>query len=279
MGTKQFRPTTPSLRFTILSDYQDVTRGARTPKSLKERIKSSGGRNNMGHITSWHRGGGNIRMWRRIDFRRDKVGVPGKVEAIEYDPNRTARIALIAYPDGDRRYILAPLGLAIGQTVQSGKGAEPATGNCLPLADIPVGTPIHNIEIHQGRGGQMVRTAGGMAQLTAREGEWALVRLPSSEVRKIHIRCTATIGQLGFVERDTISIGKAGRNRWRGIRPTVRGVAMNPVDHPLGGGQGKTSGGRQPCSPWGQKAKGLKTRRGKKYSDRWIVSKRFKKNA
>ena len=218
------------------------------------------GRNNHGELTIWHRGGGHKRHYRMVDFKRDKTGIPARVATIEYDPNRSAFIALLHYADGEKRYILGPLGLKVGDKVVSGPEADIVTGNALPLKSIPAGTMIHNIELRPGKGGQMVRSAGGAAQLLAKEGEYAQIRLPSGEVRKVLMECVATIGQVGNLEHENISIGKAGRKRWMGIRPTVRGVAMNPVDHPLGGGEGKTSGGRHPVTPWGQPTRGYKTR-------------------
>jgi len=252
--------------------FEEITK-EKPEKSLTKGISKTGGRNSYGRITVRHRGGGHKRRYRIIDFKRDKFGVPAKVVAIEYDPNRTARIALLQYVDGERRYIIAPLGLKVGDTVMSGPDAEVKIGNALPLERIPLGTFIHNIELIPGRGGQLARAAGAAAVLVAREGKYAHVRLPSNEVRLIPVGCMATIGQVGNLEHENVVIGKAGRKRWLGIRPTVRGVAMNPVDHPHGGGEGKSHGGRHPVTPWGQPTKGYKTRR-KKPSDRLIVSRR-----
>jgi large subunit ribosomal protein L2 len=234
------------------------------------------GRNNHGELTIWHRGGGHKRHYRVVDFKRDKMGIPARVATIEYDPNRSAFIALLHYADGEKRYILAPSGLKVGDKVVSGPEVDIVTGNALPLKSIPAGTLIHNIELRPGKGGQMVRSAGSAAQLLAKEGEYAQIRLPSGEVRKVLMDCVATIGQVGNLEHENISIGKAGRKRWMGIRPTVRGVAMNPVDHPLGGGEGKTSGGRNPVTPWGQPTRGYKTRNNK-LTERFIVKRRERK--
>jgi large subunit ribosomal protein L2 len=276
MGLKKNKPTTPSMRFTVLSDFEEVTK-SKPERSLLESKKSRAGRNKRGRITVRHRGGAHKRHYRRIDFKRDKHGVPAKVAAIEYDPNRSARIALLHYADGEKRYILAPFGLRVGATVVSGPSVEPAEGNALPLGQIPLGVPIHNIELYPGRGGVLVRGAGGSAQLMAREGDRVNVRLPSGEIRMINVNCYATVGQVGNIEHESASMGKAGRARWRGRRPTVRGVAMNPVDHPMGGGEGRSSGGGQPMSPWGQLAKGKKTRRKRKPSNKVIVQRRQKK--
>jgi len=274
MGLKKNKPTSPSRRFTVLSDFSEITKS--TPeRSLTEHKKSRAGRNSAGRITVRHRGGGHKKHYRKIDFKRDKVGIPANVAAIEYDPNRSARIALLHYVDGEKRYILAPLGLQVGTKISSGPDAEPAVGNCLPLGAIPLGQTIHNIELYAGRGGQLVRTAGGSAQLMSRDGDYANVKLPSGEIRMISVKCSATIGQIGNVEHENISSGKAGRSRYKGIRPTVRGVAMNPVDHPMGGGEGRSSGGGHPESPWGQLAKGKRTR-SKKKSNKYIVQRRKK---
>ncbi|HID56359.1 TPA: 50S ribosomal protein L2 [Candidatus Poribacteria bacterium] len=272
MGIKRFAPITPGRRFMTGPTFEEITK-EKPEKSLTKGISKSGGRNVYGRITVRHRGGGHKRRYRIIDFKRDKLGVPAKVVAIEYDPNRTARIALLQYVDGERRYIIAPLGLKVGDTVMSGPEAEVKIGNALPLERIPLGTFIHNIELVPGRGGQLVRAAGAAAVLVAKEGKYAHVRLPSNEVRLIPVRCMATIGQVGNLEHENVVIGKAGRKRWLGIRPTVRGVAMNPVDHPHGGGEGKSHGGRHPVTPWGQPTKGYKTRR-KKPSDKLILSRR-----
>jgi large subunit ribosomal protein L2 len=236
----------------------------------------SGGRNAYGRVTSWHRGGGHKRLWRRIDFRRDKHGVAAKVAAVEYDPNRSARIALLHYRDGEKRYILAPHGLKVGDEVLSGPGAEIRPGNTLPLQSIPLGTVIHGIELKPGKGAQLARSAGVGAQLMAREGDYATLRMPSGENRLVHVRCQATIGQVGNLDHENQSIGKAGRSRWLGKRPNSRGVAMNPVDHPMGGGEGKSSGGRHPCTPWGKPTKGYKTRKNSA-TDKWIVKRRGKR--
>ena len=275
MAVKRFRPTTPTLRYKTVASFAEITK-TEPEKSLLEPLRKKGGRNNQGRLTVRHRGGGHKRMYRIIDFRRNKHGVPAKVASIEYDPNRSARIALLFYADGEKRYILAPDKLNVGAEVMSGETAEIKPGNALPLKRIPLGMTIHNIELRRGAGGRLVRSAGGSAQLMAREGRYAHVRLPSGEVRLVDAECYATIGQVGNLEHENVVIGKAGRTRWLGRRPKVRGVAMNPVDHPMGGGESKSSGGRHPCSPWGQPAKGGKTRR-KKASDRLIVTGRKKK--
>jgi large subunit ribosomal protein L2 len=275
MGIKTFKPTTPSLRFTSVSTFEEITK-SKPERSLLESLPKSGGRNNLGKVTSRHRGGGHKRRYRIIDFKRDKDGVPAKVAAIEYDPNRTSRIALLHYADGEKRYILAPIGLQVGDTVVSGEQADFRVGNCMPLRNIPLGTMLHNVELRIGRGGQLGRSAGTSVQLLAREGKHAQLRLPSGEVRIVHAACRATIGQVGNLDHENITLGKAGRSRWLGWRPFVRGVAMNPVDHPMGGGEGKSSGGRHPCSPWGQKSKGLKTRKRNKLSSKYILKRRTK---
>jgi large subunit ribosomal protein L2 len=275
MGIKTYRPYTETRRFATGLTFEEITT-SQPHKPLLEAKNRISGRNNQGEITIWRRGGGHKRHYRIIDFKRDKTGIPARVATIEYDPNRSAFIALLSYADGEKRYILYPQGLKVGDHVVSGPESDIVTGNSLPLKNIPVGTTIHNIELRPGKGGQMVRSAGGSAQLLAKEGEYAQVRLPSGEVRKVFIECVATIGQLGNLDHENISIGKAGRNRWKGIRPTVRGVAMNPVDHPLGGGEGKTSGGRHPVTPWGQPTRGYKTRNNKS-TDRYIVKRREKK--
>jgi large subunit ribosomal protein L2 len=273
MPTRSYKPTSPGRRQMSVSTFEEVTR-SRPERSLTEgRKTSSGGRNSYGRVTAWHRGGGHKRLYRRVDFRRDKTGVPARVAAIEYDPNRSARIALLHYRDGEKRYILAPLGLAVGDEVLSGPGAEIRPGNALPLSSIPLGTVIHAIELKVGKGAQLVRAAGVGAQLMAREGEYATLRMPSGENRLVHVRCQATIGQVGNLEHENRSIGKAGRSRWLGKRPNVRGVAMNPIDHPMGGGEGKSSGGRHPCTPWGKPTKGYKTRKNRS-TDKWIVKRR-----
>ncbi|MEI2720834.1 MAG: 50S ribosomal protein L2 [Gemmatimonadales bacterium] len=269
MSIRQFRPITAGTRFRSVSGFDEITRG--TPeKSLLEPLTSSGGRNNQGHVTSRHRGGGHKQMYRRVDFKRDKFGIPARVAEIEYDPNRTARIALLFYADGEKRYILHPAGLKQGDTVMSGPGSDIRVGNAVPLGEVPLGTMVHNIELKIGKGGQMARSAGQGAQVLAREGEYVTLRMKSSEMRLVHGRCLATIGEVGNSEHELLSVGKAGKSRWQGKRPHVRGVAMNPVDHPLGGGEGKTSGGRPPVSPWG-KPEGTKTRKRKKASNRLIV--------
>jgi large subunit ribosomal protein L2 len=273
MGIKTFKPITPGQRFKTVSDFAQITK-SKPEKALVESLKKSGGRNNTGRITSWHRGGGHKRKYRIIDFRRNKRDIPATVEAIEYDPNRTARIALLKYADGERRYILAPDGLKVGDPIIAGEKAEIKLGNALPLEKIPIGITIHAIELKTNKGAQLARSAGSGAQLMAKEGKWALIKLPSGEVRRVPITCYAAIGQVSNVDHLNISIGKAGRSRWLGRRPNVRGVAMNPVDHPMGGGEGKSSGGRHPCSPWGQKSKGLKTRKRNKRSNQFIVKRR-----
>jgi large subunit ribosomal protein L2 len=269
MPTKKFKPVTPGTRSRSVNSFDEITR-SEPEKSLLEPLKKSGGRNHHGHITSRRRGGGARRQYRRIDFRRDKFGVAGRVAEIEYDPNRSANIALIIYEDGDRRYILHPRGLAQGDAVVSGPGSDIRTGNALPLGEVPLGTMVHNIELKLGKGGQIVRSAGTGAQVVAKEGDYVTLRLPSTEVRMVRKECLATIGQVGNVDHELQVIGKAGANRWRGRRPRVRGVAMNPVDHPLGGGEGKSSGGRPPVSPWG-KPEGVKTRKKKKQSNKYVV--------
>ncbi len=269
MPIKKFKPVTASSRFRAVVEHDVVTR--RGPeKSLTEPLKKSGGRNHHGRITSRRRGGGAKRVYRKIDFKRDKIGVPGRIAEIEYDPNRSANIALVHYADGDKRYILHPKGLAPGETVVSGPGSDIRVGNALPLAEIPLGTVVHNLEMKRGKGAQLVRTAGAGAQVMAKEGDYVTLRMPSTEVRMIHRTCFATIGQVGNGDHNLQTIGKAGASRWRGRRPKVRGVAMNPVDHPLGGGEGRTSGGRPPVSPWG-KPEGRKTRDHKKKSNQHIV--------
>ena len=269
MPIKKFKPVTPGSRFRAVSSFDEVTRKG-PEKSLTEPLRKTGGRNHHGRITSRRRGGGHKRAYRRIDFRRDKHGVPGKVAEVEYDPNRSANIALIHYADGEKRYILHARGLEPGSTIVAGPDAEVRPGNALPLGRVPLGTMVHNIELKPGKGGQIVRSAGAGAQVVAKEGEYVTIRLPSTEVRMVHRRCYATVGQIGNVDHELRTIGKAGANRWRGRRPRVRGVAMNPVDHPLGGGEGRTSGGRTPVSPWG-KREGKKTRNPKKKSNKYIV--------
>jgi large subunit ribosomal protein L2 len=274
MAIKSYNPTTPSRRNMTVSDFAEITVDAPL-KSLTKGKKSTGGRNNLGRITTRFRGGGNKRRLRAIDFKREKDGIPAKVTSIEYDPNRTANIALLTYADGEKRYILAPMGLKVGATVINGPKAEPKNGNCLLLKDIPAGLNIHNIEMQPGRGAKLVRSAGQVAVLRARDGKYAQVKLPSGEVRLINIECRATIGQVGNLDHSKIKLGKAGRKRYLGKRPHVRGVAMNPVDHPMGGGEGKASGGH-PQSPWGQLAKGKKTRSKRKASTQFILERRKK---
>jgi large subunit ribosomal protein L2 len=269
MPTKKFKPVTPGTRFRSVTHHDVVTR-TEPESSLLERIHKTGGRNHHGRVTSRRRGGGARRMYRRIDFKRDKFGVVGHVAHIEYDPNRTSNIALIQYADGEKRYILHPLGLLQGDSVVSGPGVDIRIGNALPIAEIPLGTMVHNVELKAGKGGQIVRSAGSGAQVVAKEGDFVTLRLPSSEVRMVRKECLATIGQVGNLDHELQVIGKAGANRWRGKRPKVRGVAMNPIDHPLGGGEGKTSGGRPPVSPWG-KPEGVKTRKKKKATNALIV--------
>jgi large subunit ribosomal protein L2 len=275
MGIRQFKPTSAGRRFYGVSDFADITTDV-PQRSLLEAQARTGGRNHYGRITSRFRGGGHKQRYRVIDFRRDKIGVPAKVAEIEYDPNRTARIALLFYADGEKRYILAPDGLKQGDSVISSKNADIRPGNSMPVGEIPAGTMIHNIEMKKGRGGQLVRSAGGAAQLMAKDGDYAQIKLPSGEVRKIHVACRATVGQVSNLEHQNISLGKAGRSRWLGRRPHNRGVTMNPVDHPMGGGEGRTSGGRHPCSPWGQLAKGLKTRNNKRTDGMIIKDRRAK---
>jgi large subunit ribosomal protein L2 len=272
MGIRAFKPTSPGRRFFGVSDFKDITTDEPLKKLLEPKHRS-GGRNHYGRITSRFRGGGHKQRYRVIDFRRNKIGVPATVAEIEYDPNRTARIALLHYADGEKLYILAPDGLKQGDKVISSKHADIQPGNCLPVGEIPAGTMIHNVEMKKGRGGQLVRSAGGAAQLMAKDGDYAQVKLPSGEVRKIHVTCRATVGQVSNLEHQNISLGKAGRSRWLGRRPHNRGVTMNPVDHPMGGGEGRTSGGRHPCSPWGQLSKGLKTRNNKR-TDVMVVKSR-----
>ena len=274
MPLKKYRPVTSTLRHAVTPDFAEITR-ARPLKPLTQRLTKTGGRNNYGNISSRWIGGGHKRRYRLVDFRRDKDGVPARVVSIEYDPNRSARIALLSYADGERRYIVAPDGLAVGARVQSGTGSEISVGNCLPLGAIPLGTNVHNVELFPGRTARVARSAGAFCQLMAKEGDYAQLRLPSGEVRKFHVRCRAVVGQVGNLDHENVSLGKAGRSRWRGRNPSVRGVAMNPVDHPMGGGEGKSSGGRHPCSPWGKITKGLKTRR-RKLSDALVVRRRKK---
>jgi large subunit ribosomal protein L2 len=272
MGIKTNKPTSPGRRFQTSSTFDEITR-KKPEKSLIRSIKNSGGRNSLGRMTVRHRGGGHKRKYRVIDFKRDKEGIPARVAAIEYDPNRSANIALLHYADGEKRYILAPNKLQVGDRVIAGPDVEIKIGNAIPLRNIPLGTNVHNVELNVGHGGQMARTAGSYARLMAKEGKYAQIKLPSGEVRMVLLNCKATIGQVGNLDHENISIGKAGRNRWLGKRPRVRGVAMNPVDHPHGGGEGKSSGGRHPVTPWGVPTKGYKTRK-RKASDRLILKKR-----
>ena len=271
MGIRKRKPTSPGRRFQTSSDFSEITKDS-PERTLLEKQSKSGGRNNYGRKTARHRGGGHKRRYRVVDFRRNKDGVPAKVAAIEYDPNRNSRIALLHYLDGEKRYILAPAGVKVGDTLASGPDAEIRAGNALPLRNIPVGTTVHNVEFRPGAGGKMARSAGSSVQLVAKEGDYAALRLPSSEMRRVSIECRATIGAVGNAEADLVKVGKAGRNRWKGIRPQTRGVAMNPVDHPLGGGEGKTSGGRHPVSPWGKPE--TRTRDTNKPSQQLIIRRR-----
>lgn len=275
MAIRKLKPTSAGRRFQTVSTFEEVT-AARPEKSLTAGLHKKAGRNNNGRITSRRRGGGHKRLYRIIDFKRDKTGIAATVATIEYDPNRSARIALLRYADGEKRYILAPVGIKVGDPVISGEGADIKPGNALPLAKIPVGTLVHNVELHPGRGGQFCRSAGTYAQVVAREGKYVTLRMPSGEVRKVLAAAIASIGQVGNIQHENISLGKAGRNRWLGRRPKVRGVAMNPVDHPLGGGEGRSSGGRHPVTPWGVPTKGYKTRDRKKASSKLIVNRRKK---
>jgi large subunit ribosomal protein L2 len=275
MAVKSYNPTTPTRRFQTVVSRDDITK--QTPeKSLVKGKPKTGGRSSTGRVSSRFIGGGHKQSYRVIDFKRDKVGIPAKVAAIEYDPNRSARIALLHYVDGEKRYILAPVGLEVGRSVVSGPEADILVGNSLPLKNIPAGTVVHNIELKPGKGGQMARSAGTQAQLVSKEGDLALLKLPSGEIRKVKIDCSATIGQVGNVEHENVSLGKAGRSRWLGKMPHNRGVSMNPVDHPHGGGEGKTSGGRHPVTPWGQPTRGYKTRNNKR-TNKWIVTRKAKK--
>ena len=275
MPVRSYKPTSPGLRQRTTSDFAEITRSA-PEKSLTRGKVKTGGRNNLGQLTSWWRGGGHKRRYRVIDFKRDKDGVPGRVSSIEYDPNRNARIALIVYADGDKRYILAPNKLSVGSMVEAGPGSDIRVGCALPLRNIPVGTVVHNIELAKGRGGQIARSAGTSAQVMAKEGDYATLRLPSGEMRMIHLECRATIGEIGNAEHENLVTGKAGRKRWLGVRPTVRGTTMNPVDHPHGGGEGSTPPGRNPVTPWGVPTLGHKTRKPKKPSTKYIVKRRGK---
>jgi large subunit ribosomal protein L2 len=273
MAVKTFKPKTPGQRYKSVSSFDQITKDA-PEKSLVKGINKSGGRNNHGRVTSWHRGGGHKRKYRVIDFKRNKYDIAAKVASIEYDPNRTAFIALLNYVDGEKRYILAPGKLKVGDIVVSGENAEIKVGNALPLSKIPIGMVVHNVELKEKKGGQLGRSAGAAIQLVAKEDKYAMLKLPSGEMRRVPINCYATLGEVSNIDHINISIGKAGRSRWLGRRPNVRGVAMNPVDHPMGGGEGKSSGGRHPVSPWGQLAKGLKTRKKGKSSDAFIVKRR-----
>jgi len=277
MAIKKYSPVTPSRRFMTSLTFDEITTN-KPEKSLLRPLRKTGGRNSYGRITVRHHGGGNRQKYRLIDFKRQKDGIPAKVVSIEYDPNRTANIALLAYNDGEKRYILAPLGLKVGDILESGENADIRVGNSLPIINIPVGTLIHNIELKPGKGGQLVRSAGNVAQLMAKDGKYAQVRLPSGEVRMVSTNCRATIGQVGNLDHENVTIGKAGRKRWMGVRPTVRGVVMNPVDHPHGGGEGKSPIGRpSPVTPWGKPTLGYKTRKKNKKSDKFIVKRRNQK--
>jgi large subunit ribosomal protein L2 len=276
MGIKKLTPTSPARRYQTYLTRDDLTPGAEPEKSRLEAKTRISGRNNDGHITVRRRGGGHKRFYRVIDFKRDKSGVPGRITQIEYDPNRSAHIALVTYLDGEKRYILSPVGLEVGKTILSGPEADILPGNALPIRNIPLGTQIHNIELRPGKGGQLARSAGSFAQLVAKEGDYAQVRMPSGEVRRVPVVCYATVGQVGNVEHENVSYGKAGRSRWKGLRPKVRGVAMNPVDHPHGGGEGKTSGGRHPVTPWGQPTRGYKTRNNKRTNKMIVRDRRVK---
>ncbi len=276
MAVRNYKPTSPGRRGMSVSDFAEVTRRKPERSLVEGRLNKSGGRNADGHITTWHRGGGHKRRYRRIDFRREKFGVPARVASIEYDPNRSAHIALLHYRDGEKRYIIAPAGVRVGDLLESGPSAEIRPGNALPLAKIPIGSVVHAVEMKRGKGAQLVRAAGGGARLMSREGKYATLRMPSGEHRMIHAECFATIGQAGNTEHENSSTGKAGRSRWSGQRPNVRGVAMNPVDHPMGGGEGRSAGGRHPCTPWGVPTKGHKTRKNQR-SKKYIVKRRGKK--
>ncbi len=275
MATRKYKPSSAGRRHMMVADFSEITK-SKPEKALTEAHKRSGGRNNTGRITVFQRGGGHKRKYRKIDFKRDKWDVPAKVAAIEYDPNRSARIALLHFADGEKRYILAPIGLKVGDRLQTGERAEIRPGNVLPLSAMPLGTVVHNVELKPGRGGQLVRAAGGAAQLMAREGKYAQLKLPSGETRRVLVRCLATVGQIGNLDHENVSLGKAGRTRWLGRRSNVRGVAMNPVDHPHGGGEGRTSGGRHPVTPWGVPTKGHRTRRNPR-TQKFIVRSRREK--
>jgi len=274
MPIRSYKPTSAGRRFQTVQVFEDLTK-SKPHRPLVEPLHRSGGRNNHGELTAWWRGGGHKRMYRTIDFKRDKKAIPGVVGTIEYDPNRSARIALVTYADGEKRYILQPFGLKVGDTVVAGENVDILPGNALPLRNIPLGTMVHNVELRPGRGGQLARSAGSAVQVVAKEGDYASVKMPSGEIRLLSMNCQASIGQVGNIDHENVSVGKAGRSRWLGRRPHVRGVAMNPVDHPLGGGEGKTSGGRHPVSPWGMPTKGYKTRN-RKATDKFIVQRRPK---
>ncbi len=277
MPVRIYKPTSPGRRKMSVSDFSEITRSKPERSLVTGALKSSGGRNNAGRVTIWQRGGGHKRRYRSIDFRREKTGVPAVVKAIEYDPNRSAHIALLHYRDGAKRYVLAPLGVQVGDVLESGEDAEVRSGNAMPLARVPLGSVVHAVEMKPGKGAQLARAAGSSVQLMAREGKYATLRLPSGETRMVEAKCMATLGQVGNLDHENVRIGKAGRSRWLGRRGHVRGVAMNPVDHPMGGGEGKSSGGRHSCTPWGKPTKGYKTRNRKKASNRYIVSDRRKK--
>ncbi|MCL5966261.1 MAG: 50S ribosomal protein L2 [Deltaproteobacteria bacterium] len=272
MAIRKLKPTSPGVRGMTVLTNEELT-AARPERGLTESTKSTGGRNNQGRITCRHHGGGHKKLYRVVDFRRDKRNIPAKVASLEYDPNRSARIALLHYADGEKRYILAPVGLSVGDTVIAGQDADIKPGNALPIRNIPVGTFVHNVELKIGKGGQLARSAGTVVQILAKEGQYAHLRLASGEVRLVHLDCMATVGQVGNLDHEKVSLGKAGRSRWLGVRPTTRGVVMNPVDHPMGGGEGKSSGGRHPCTPWGKPTKGYKTRKNQA-TDRYIVKRR-----
>ena len=272
MTIRKHKPTSPGRRFQTVQTFEEIT-ATKPYKPLTEALPKSGGRNNRGRVTSWQRGGGHKRTYRIIDFKRDKRDVPGKVSTVEYDPNRSARIALVTYADGDKRYILQPANVTVGDAVIAGDRVDILPGNALPLKNIPLGTQLHNVELKPGKGGQIARSAGSSVQLVAKEGRYASVRMPSGEVRRILMECSATVGRVGNIDHENVSLGKAGRARWLGRRPNVRGVAMNPVDHPHGGGEGKASGGRHPVSPWGMPTKGYRTR-SRKASDKFIIQRR-----
>ncbi|MDR3557008.1 MAG: 50S ribosomal protein L2 [Syntrophobacteraceae bacterium] len=272
MGIRKVKPTSAGRRFQTYSTFEEITTD-RPHKGLVEPLRKTGGRNNVGRVTAWQRGGGHKRLYRVIDFKRDKEGIPARVATIEYDPNRSANIALLNYVDGEKRYILAPVGIKVGDRLLTGPDSDIKPGNCLKLVNLPLGAVVHNIEMKPGKGGQLARSAGTSAQLIAREGKYATLRMPSGEMRMVSVECKATVGQVGNIDHENITLGKAGRTRWAGKRPHVRGVAMNPVDHPMGGGEGRSSGGRHPCSPWGVPSKGYRTRTSKT-SDKFIIHRR-----